>query len=155
LSITWRKRKFLAKGSTGTVLSNAKMALSSLVVMAFIVVHLVQFRFGPWYDYISTMDVTVLSESGLERVPKGTAMRDIYKLEKEVFSNPINVAGYVAALGALGGHLWWGWERAVGKLAIDKADVPAAEAIGKYACIAPMIFAFVSQPIYVLICLST
>ena len=72
LQLTWRKRKFITKGSPTTVLSNAKMAISSLAVVAFIVVHLVQFRFGPWYDYASTMDVTVISEAGIETVPKGT-----------------------------------------------------------------------------------
>jgi len=72
------------------------MAISSLFVLAFLVVHLLQFRFGPWcpnptpnptsnptsstpnaepksrYDYLSKIDVTVISEMGLETVPKVT-----------------------------------------------------------------------------------
>jgi len=150
LLLTYRRRKFILKGDLSTVLSNAKMAISSMVVLGFICVHLVQFRFGAWYDYLSTIEVTLLSESGVETVPKGTSMRDLYRLEKEVFSNAVNVWGYVAAIAALGAHLWWGWAKAVTKLGLEKRDLPAAEAVGKYLCIAPVIAAFIVQPIYCL-----
>jgi succinate dehydrogenase / fumarate reductase cytochrome b subunit len=148
LWLTWKKRKFIARGSTATVLDNAKMALSSVLVLAFLVVHLVQFRFGAWYDYASTMDITVLSEAGVETVPKGTAMRDIFKHEKEVFADPLNVWGYVGGLLALGSHVWWGWARAVKKMGLAAEDVPAADALGKFL-FAPVILGFVSQPLYV------
>lgn len=146
--LTFKKRKFIARGTTATVLDNAKMAISSVGVLAFLVVHLAQFRFGAWYDYSSTMDITVLSEGGLETVPKGTAMRDIYRLEQEVFADPVNVWGYVAGLLALGAHAWWGWARAVGKMGLAQEDLPAAETLGKI-CFTPIVLGFISQPLYV------
>ena len=59
--------------------------------------------------------------------------------------------GYILGIVALGAHLWWGWARAVGKLGLPQEDQPAAEAIGKFGCILPMMAAFAAQPAYVLL----
>ena len=131
------------------LLPRAKLAFSGTMVSVFIVVHLRQFKFGAWYDYLSTMDVMLLSESGLETVPKGTAMRDIFRLEKEVFGQPLNAWGYVLAICALGGHMWWGWEKAVDKLGLEKEFLPAAKSMGQFF-IGAICLGFISQPMYVL-----
>jgi len=148
--LTFNKRKYLTSGKTAlTNLDRAKLAFSGTMVSVFIVVHLRQFKFGAWYDYLSTMDVMLLSESGLETVPKGTAMRDIFRLEKEVFGQPLNAWGYVLAICALGGHMWWGWEKAVDKLGLEKEFLPAAKSMGQFF-IGAICLGFISQPMYVL-----
>jgi len=146
--LTYKKRRFLVKGSSVTVVGNLKLALSSLVVLAFLVIHLRQFKYGAFYEYLSTMDVTLLTESGIETVPKGTPMRDLHKLEKEVFASPLNVWGYVFAITALGAHVWWGWSKSVGKLGVEPKYLPAARTLGQLF-ITPLIIAFISQPLYV------
>merc|ERR1712046_532463 len=131
----------------------AGLAFSGTVILAFIITHLLQFKFGVWYDYVSKMDVMVLSESGLETVPKGTAMRDIFKLEKEVFGKPVNAWGYVAAISVLGLHLWWGWSKTVQKMErnqmLKKEQTSSAEALGRLF-VALITAGFISQPLYVL-----
>lgn len=147
--ITYRKRRFLVKGSAGTVASNSRIFISSVVVLVFVIVHLLQFKYGKYYTYLSQMDVTVLSEGGLERVAKGTAMRDLYKLETEIFSNPLNAWGYILAIVALGAHIFWGWSKAVGKLGLEKRMHRPAETLGHWF-FGAIIAGFISQPLYVL-----
>ena len=50
-ALTWRKRRYLFGGAAASAAGRAKLALSSLVVLGFVVVHLKQFKFGPHYEY--------------------------------------------------------------------------------------------------------
>jgi succinate dehydrogenase / fumarate reductase cytochrome b subunit len=66
---------------------SSTMIVSGLLVALFVVIHLQQFKFGTWYV---TADETV---------------RDLYRTEVEVFSNPAWVAFYVALMGLIFLHL--------------------------------------------------
>jgi len=66
----------------------------------------------------------------------------------------LNAWGYVAGIMALGGHLWWGWGKAVTKMGLEARDIQAADTLGKWCCIAPIVLAFISQPMYVLYVLT-
>ncbi len=81
-------------------LSSRTMIYTGLVLLVFVIWHVLTFRFGPYY----------------ETVIDGVAMRDLHKLVVEVFSNPINVALYVAVMVFLGFHLRHGFWSALQSL---------------------------------------
>ena len=66
---------------------SATMIVSGLVTAVFVGVHLKQFKYGAWYE------VT------------GTAVRDLYRTEVEVFQNPLWVVVYVLCMGLIYLHL--------------------------------------------------
>jgi succinate dehydrogenase / fumarate reductase, cytochrome b subunit len=71
-------------------LASTTMILSGLTLLVFIPVHLKMFKYGPQYGY-------------------GTpAVRDLYRLEMEVFRSPVTVGFYVAVMVVVGFHLWHG-----------------------------------------------
>ena len=76
-----------------------RLALSGTILAIFVVTHLLDFRFGK----MEHEEVEV----------HGVKMHDIYALQKAVFSNSKHVAWYIAAVAALGIHLWFGWPAAV------------------------------------------
>jgi succinate dehydrogenase / fumarate reductase cytochrome b subunit len=81
-------------------LSSQTMIYTGLVLLAFVIWHVMTFRFGPHYT------VTV----------DGIEMRDLHRLVVEVFSNPVNVAIYVAVMIFLGFHLRHGFWSALQSL---------------------------------------
>jgi L-lactate dehydrogenase (cytochrome) len=126
------KFKKYAKSNTN------KLMLTGIVITAFIALHLWQFKFGKEY--------TVTGAAGGPLA--GVEMRDLYKLELEVFSDPKQVAWYTAAVGMLGLHLWLGWSKTIYKMGLPKAYVKPADWIG-HALLAPLTIGFISTPIYV------
>ena len=116
--------------------AQARLVLSGLVVLAFVVLHVQTFRFGPWYT------TTV----------GGEEVRDLWRLQKEVFSDPRQVAWYVLAASVLGAHLLYGWQKTVRKPQglgkyLPKDAQPAAEAIGN-AMAYFVTLGFVACPLY-------
>lgn len=114
----------------------ARLALSGTIISVFVVTHVITFRFGKWYT--TTLD--------------GVEVRDLWRLQLEVFSKPSTVVFYVASVLVLGAHLLWGWPKTVRKpqgLApyLPKVALPMAEAIGKLLTIS-LILAYVTLPIY-------
>lgn len=65
------------------------MILSGLLLLVFIVLHLITFKFGPHYTVVY---------DGLE-------VRDLYRLIQEKFQSPAYVAWYILALLVMGLHL--------------------------------------------------
>lgn len=65
------------------------MAFQGSVILAFIIYHLITFKYGPYYEIEYN----------------GVVMRDLHRLMVEVFSNPAYVVGYVVCLLLLGVHL--------------------------------------------------
>ncbi len=68
-------------------LSSTTMIWTGLVTLLFVGVHLQQFKFGAWYD---TGDPPI---------------RDLYRLEAEIFTSPVWVAIYVFCMILIGFHL--------------------------------------------------
>ncbi len=79
--------------------ASSTMIVTGLVTLVFVVLHLKTFKFGPYYEI--------------------EGVRDLYRLEVEVFSNPLYVAFYVACMVLIGFHLWHGVGSSAESLGID------------------------------------
>jgi len=102
LMVYWDKLKARPSGysvyrsagwTSRQTLSSQTMIYTGLTLLAFVIWHVISFRFGPRY----------------ETVIDGVAMRDLHKLVVEFFNNPVNVALYVAVMIFLGFHLRHGF----------------------------------------------
>jgi succinate dehydrogenase / fumarate reductase cytochrome b subunit len=116
---TYKKAKFIKKSPR----ANGQLAATGTVLLVFIVMHLRHFRFGeerPW------------TEPG-----SGTKMRDLYGLQRDLFSDPLQVTFYLASIGAVGWHLWIGWTKTVLKMDIEQEMRAPFEKLGK-ALIVPL-----------------
>lgn len=130
LFLSYKKRKLLMKGP----IKYGKLFLTSLVVTVFIVLHLRAFRFGPHYE---------------TKTADGTLVRDVWKLELDIFSDPFQVLFYIASVIIVGIHLWHGWPKTVPKMnGIDKEqDEKPFVFIGHFLII-PLCIGFAVTPIY-------
>lgn len=131
-----------AKGSSYAVLSQGKkkvtlasrtMAVQGALVLAFIILHIITFKYGKYY----------------ETNVQGVVMRDLAKLIFEVFSEPAYVAWYVVCLVLLGFHLSHG----VGSIfqSLGLMEGTYRNLWKKLSCVYAMIVAlgFISQPVYI------
>jgi succinate dehydrogenase / fumarate reductase cytochrome b subunit len=77
--------------------SSKTMIWTGLVLLVFLIVHLITFKYGPGVEegYVATLD--------------GEEVRDLYRLVVEWFGNGIYVAYYVISMGLLGFHLRHGF----------------------------------------------
>lgn len=73
-------------------LASTSMIVTGITLLVFVPVHLVTFKFGPYYATATT-----------------PPMRDLYRLMIEVFQNPLHVGFYVAVMAVIGFHLWHGF----------------------------------------------
>ena len=80
-------------------LASSTMIFTGLVILVFVILHLRTFKFGTFY------------EAG--------GIRDLYRLQLEVFSNPGYVAFYMLSMILIGSHLWHGVPSAAQSLGID------------------------------------
>lgn len=83
------------KGGQATLASRT-MAITGAIIFVFLVTHLIQFKFGAYYE--TTVD--------------GVVMRDLHKLVIESFENPLNIAWYVFACAAAALHVSHGFRSA-------------------------------------------
>jgi succinate dehydrogenase / fumarate reductase cytochrome b subunit len=95
-------KKAMAGHTSRKTLSSTTMIGSGLFIMLFVIVHVKQFKFGSWYQTVSD-----------------APMRDLYRTEIEVFSNPLWVAIYVVATLLVGLHLRHGVASAFQSLGFD------------------------------------
>lgn len=112
---------------------SAFMAVHGSVILAFVVSHLITFKYGTYYE--TTVD--------------GVVMRDLHRLLVEVFQQPLYVGWYVVSLVLLGFHLRHGMYSIFQSLGIkNKRFEPIAHKIGIiYGIIVAL--GFLTQPIYV------
>ena len=95
--------------------ASTTMIFSGLWLFVFLLIHVKAFRFGVEHEW-----------------PGGG--RDLYRLEMDVFRNPLMVAFYVVSMVVVGSHLWHGISSAFQSLGADKAAwtrilLPAGKAI--------------------------
>ena len=81
-------------------LASSTMIVTGLIVLAFVILHLRAFKFGAWYE-----------------TPEG--VRDLYRLQLEIFSNPASVGFYMLCMVLIGFHLWHGLSSAAQSIGID------------------------------------
>lgn len=80
--------------------ASTTMILSGIVVLVFVPLHILTFKFGTYYT------------------APGSDMRDLHRLVVEVFQNPAWVAWYVLSMVVIGFHLWHGFGSAFETLGV-------------------------------------
>ena len=93
----WAKTKNAASRKS---LASTTMIVTGTIMLLFVVSHLITFKFGTYYE---TAD----------------GVRDLYRLQVEIFSHPGYVAFYLVAMGVIFAHLWHGLSSAAQSLGID------------------------------------
>lgn len=93
-------RKEWAGATSRKSVASSTMIATGVVTFAFVVLHLRKFKFGAWYE---TSD----------------GIRDLYRLQVEVFSNPFYVGFYMLCMALIGFHLWHGVSSAMQSLGVD------------------------------------
>lgn len=96
------EKKALARHTSRKGLASSTMIVSGLLTALFVIVHVKQFRFGTYY---------------LVEGPE--AVRDLYRTEIEVFSNPVWVAFYVVCTLVVGLHLRHGIASSLQSLGLE------------------------------------
>jgi len=96
-----------AGGASKKNLASQNMIVTGLVLLAFTVIHLLNFKYGP--DYRTTID--------------GVEMRDIYRLVIESFNNPLYVLFYAGSMLFLGTHLMHGIFSGLQSLGATRPDL--------------------------------
>ncbi len=93
-----RGQKYYVKTRTGRgeTLLSATMPYTGLVLLAFIISHLIHFKYGAYYT----------TEVG------GVVMRDLYRTVIEYFKSPLNTTWYVVAMFAAAMHTAHGFSSA-------------------------------------------
>ncbi len=91
-----RPHGYYVKNRTGRgeTIASATMPYTGLILLVFIIIHLLNFKFGS--NYPTTVD--------------GVQMRDLYRTVVEYFANPLYVVWYVFAMLALGLHTSHGFQ---------------------------------------------
>lgn len=120
-------------GEKGSSLASKTMAIQGSIILAFIILHLITFKYGA--EYSTTVD--------------GVQMRDLHKLVLEVFKQPGYVAWYFVSLFLLMFHLSHGAHSIFQSFGILERKMQ--KSLKKFAWIYSAIVAggFLSQPFYV------
>jgi succinate dehydrogenase / fumarate reductase, cytochrome b subunit len=95
------EKKSWAGHTSRKSLASTTMIWSGLFTLAFVVVHVAHIKYGAWYDI------------------GDPPVRDLYRTEIEVFSNPFWVAVYVFAMVLIGFHLRHGISSAFQSVGAD------------------------------------
>lgn len=82
------------KTGLGGNIASSNMIISGLVILIFLVLHLLHFKFGE--THYTTVD--------------GVRMRDLHRTVVEYFQNPIGAFWYVLAMGVMIFHLFHGFQ---------------------------------------------
>ena len=128
-----KKYAEMASSQKRSILASRTMAVHGSIILAFIIYHLITFKYGPHYQVEYD----------------GEQMRDLYRLVIEVFNDPAYVAGYVICLILLGIHLRHGAWSVFQSFGINHPRYNPV--LKKGAIIYAVIVAsgFISQPVYV------
>jgi succinate dehydrogenase / fumarate reductase cytochrome b subunit len=120
------------RGAKKMSLATMTMILSGALMLAFLVLHLLTFRFGPNYRVVYD----------------GVEMRDLYRMVYEAFQNPLYVGWYVLSMGILFMHLSHGIRATFQSLGFFSANKAEISKIG-FTLAAVIALGFMSQPIYI------
>lgn len=102
------------RSGRGESIASMTMPYTGVVLLVFIILHLINFKFGAHYE--TTVD--------------GVVMRDLYKLVVEYFANPLYVGWYVFAMIALGLHTGHGLQSSLQSLGLNHPSyTPAVKAL--------------------------
>lgn len=116
-----------------TPLAAQTMIIQGSLLLAFIITHLLTFKFGAHYDV--TYD--------------GVQMRDLAKLMQEVFSQPLAVAWYMVSLLLLCAHLKHGFGSVFQSFGLLHPTYQPKIKCASWAYAIVVTLGFISQPLYV------
>ena|SRR5215203_4178458 len=112
-------------------LASSTMILTGTITLVFVVTHLATFKYGAYYQ-------------------NAEGIRDIYRLQLAVFSNPAYVAFYLVAMTVIAFHLWHGVSSALQSFGIDSpAWTPRLLLLGRGVAVV-LGLGFAILPIYTL-----
>ncbi len=127
-----------AGGTSRKTLSSRTMAISGIVILIFIVLHVLHFKFGPG------------AGQGYVTEVNGVEMRDLYRLVVEEFNKPAVVYAYVVVMLLLGLHLRHGFWSMFQSLGLARPNtVPVLSAMGLVLAIG-LAVGFILIPLYIL-----
>ena len=109
--------------------ASSTMIVTGTITALFAVTHLATFKFGPYYE----------SADGI---------RDLYRLQLQVFSSPAYVAFYLLAMGVIFFHLWHGLSSAAQSLGVDQPQWTPRILIAGRVLAAAIAGGFFILPIY-------
>ncbi len=127
-----QKYAMQARGDKATSKTTRTMAAQGFVLFGFVILHLITFKYGPYY---STQ-------------VEGVEVRDLFKLVYEVFQSPTYVVGYIICLLVLCFHLSHGLYSAFQTLGLHHPKyMPKLKcaSVGYGFFVASV---FISQPLY-------
>ena len=123
---TWAKTK---NDRSRKSLSSSTMIVTGTITLLFIVTHLATFKFGAYYE-----------------TPEG--IRDLYRLQLAVFSNPGYVAFYLVSMTVIAFHLWHGVSSALQSFGINSPTwTPRLTFLGRGLAVA-LGLGFALLPVY-------
>jgi hypothetical protein len=125
------------------------LAITGVLLLTFMIMHLFQFRLGATQVYYVRPPPYLINFSGIlklqlfwteEKSVKPVGVRDIYKLEFDLFQSWVWVLWYMFSTAMFLLHGFWGWEKLVpaSSFRIPKGHQKRVKVIGK------AIFAFVA-----------
>ena len=121
-----------ASGKKKTSLASRTMAIQGSLILAFIILHLITFKYGTHYE--TTVD--------------GVVMRDLAKLMEEVFQSAGYVVWYVIALILLGFHLSHGVGSSFQSLGLMEGTYRNVWKKLSYSYAVVVALGFIAQPLY-------
>lgn len=127
------ERKEWAGHTSRKSVASTSMIYTGVVLLVFTVLHLVTFKFGPWYE--TTHD--------------GVVMRDLYRLVVEVFQKPSYVVGYTVVMGLVLLHLSHGIASALQSLGVNHPRYNQALLVGGQVFAVVIGLGFALPPIWI------
>ena len=124
-----------AKGEKRVSLASRTMAIQGTLILAFLIYHIITFKYGTYYETTTA---------------SGVVVRDLHRLIVEVFQSPAYVAWYIVCLILLGFHLKHGVGstfQSLGVMSGNSRPLFKKLSIGYGVIVA---LGFISQPLYVL-----
>lgn len=121
-----------AQGQKRVSLASRTMAVQGSLILAFIILHIITFKFGTYY----------------ETTVNGVVMRDLARLMVEVFQSPAYVGWYLVCLILLGFHLSHGVGSSFQSLGLMEGTYRGLWKKLSYAYAVIVALGFIAQPTY-------
>merc|ERR1712137_293510 len=162
LKRTWNKRKTVANnwsgGKKGEAFEQMKLAITGVMLLTFMTIHLFQFRFGDTFQYFLRPPPLLISGYGVPKLElfwtrdtsvPAVPVRDIYKLEYQLFNSSGNILAffYIFSVCVFVTHACLGWKKVTPVLGIPTKHIPNVEKIG-YMIMFSMGAIYVSFPLF-------
>jgi len=153
------KRTWDMKLTMGISSGQLNLAISGLMLLTFMTIHLFQFRFGDtsvFGEYFIRPPPFFINFWGIlslnlfwdfDRTIEPVGVRDIYALEFQIFQSPIWCLFYISSVLVFVTHACLGWKKATPILGIPKGHYKNVEKIG-YAIFIVLGAIYVSFPLY-------